>query len=83
MEYLTTPGEWNGLAIDAHIACAALDLVNNIIPHKDGRFDIAPLNVSKYKPHRQQAQLRRNIYKLALTAYDIDTEENLSEKCIG
>ena len=80
LEYLTTPGEWNGLAIDAHIACAALDLVNNIIPHKDGRFDIAPLDVSKYKPHRQQAQLRRKIYKLALTAYDIDTEENLSEK---
>ena len=67
--HLTSPGEWNGLTIGDHIACAALDLVNNILPFVDGKFDITPFDVSRYKPHRRPARLRRICYNIALSRY--------------
>ena len=67
--------EWNGLLIGDHIACAALELVNDIIPNKDGRFDITPLDVSKFKHPKKK--LRKICYNIALSWYERDMYEDI------
>ena len=48
--YINDDGpDWNGLLISDHIACAALEFLNDIIPKKDGLPDLTPLDMSKYK----------------------------------
>ena len=48
--YINDDGpDWNGLLISDHIACAALEFLNDIIPKKNGKPDLSPLDMSKYK----------------------------------
>lgn len=77
--YINDSGpEWNGLIPEDHIICAALDIVNNIIPYKNNKYDITPLDVTRYK--HQTKKLRQIIYNIALTEYDQDQSENLKVK---
>ena len=77
--YLNDDGPpWNGLLISDHIACAALEFVNDIIPKKDGQPDLTPLDMSKYK--HPLKRLRKTLYALALTEYTDDINENLLYK---
>ena len=78
-EYLNDDGaEWNGLLVEDHIACAALDLVNHLTPPKNGQFDITPFDVTKYLYPKKR--LRKICYQIALTAYDEDLREDLRRK---
>ena len=72
------PREWEGLLIEDHITCAALELVNDIIPKRNNKIDITPLDVSKYKYPKKQ--LNKICYRLALTEYHDDIREDLDRK---
>ena len=78
-EYINDGGaEWNGLKAEDHIACAAMELVNDLLPHDPNSFDLAPLDTSKYK--HPVKRLRQKIYKIAMTAYDGFYEEDVARK---
>ena len=78
-EYINDGGrEWNGLKPEDHIACAALELVNDFLPHAPDTYDITPLDTSKYK--NPMKRLRQKIYKIALGAYEHKHEMNTTEK---
>ena len=78
-EYINDGGrEWNGLKPEDHIACAALELVNDHLPHDPNTYDITPLDTSKYK--NPIKKLRQKIYKIALEAYEHKHEANITEK---
>ena len=72
------PREWEGLLIEDHIACAALELVNDIIPKINGNYDITPLDVTRYKHPKRK--LRQICYKYAITEYQEDIKEDLNRK---
>ena len=77
--YLNDTGpEWNGLLVEDHIATAALEMVNTFVPYKNGRFDISPFDVSRYKHPKQR--LRRVCYNLAMTEYEDDIDDDLTTK---
>ena len=77
--YLNDDGpDWNGLLIGDHIACAALEFVNDIIPKKNGEPDLTPLDMSKYK--HPQKRLQKTLYSIAMTEYTHDTHDNLHDK---
>ena len=77
--YINDDGpDWNGLLISDHIACAALEFLNDIIPKKDGLPDLTPLDMSRYKYPLKQ--LKKTLYNLALTEYTTDTQDNLHDK---
>ena len=70
--------DWNGLLIGDHIACAALEFLNDIIPFKNGQPDLTPLDMSKYKYPLKR--LRKTLYNIALTEYTTDVLDNLHDK---
>jgi hypothetical protein len=70
--------DWNGLLIDDHIACAALEMLNDLAPKIDNKYDITQFDMSKYK--YPQKRLRIKCYNIALTAYTHETETDLTRK---
>ena len=79
--YLNDSGPaWNTLLIADHIACAALDLVNNVLPDVDDHFDITPFNVTRYMPKHRQRHLRKICYNIASSYYEEDIEVDLTVK---
>ena len=61
-----------------HIACAALEFLNDLIPLKDGQPDLTPLDMSKYKYPLKR--LQKTLYNIAMSEYTDEIHTNLHDK---
>jgi ribonuclease HI len=75
----TTNREWNGLLVSDHIACAALEVVNDLLPRGPrGQIDLTPLDTSRFKYPKKR--LRKAIYDIAMHAYIDDVNDDITRK---
>jgi ribonuclease HI len=71
--------EWNGLLVKDHIACAALEVVNDLLPRgPGGQIDLSPLDTSRFKYPKKR--LRKVIYDIAMHVYDDEVNDDIDRK---
>ena len=71
--------DWEGLLVEDHIACAALEVVNDLLPRGPGDIiDLSPLDTSRFKNPKKR--LRKIIYDIAMRAYEDDVNDDIDRK---